>query len=437
MKAQVACPSCRQKLALSAAMLGQQVQCPACGTHFLTKVTKVNADTQVNAPPVPTPAPARSDPAGPARNSASVKNMGRSLDDAGAPLKLQGTGGKGKFKKDMTRVLMEEGKEVEKRQGGGEQGSTSWVVLLMLPLLVIGLLALYLCGVFDGPRGRSDRKQSVVPVAQVPPQAQGQNRPTPDPDFKPVLPPQPGNAGQKGPNPPDKDQLVQGLASPTRFPGLVGYWPMELQKDNPEMADESGRGHPIVLRQGSVLKVAGVRGGAVQLRDKTGLDYGAAEEFNFPTNGGFTLACWVKTTAVSGTVVSQRHSGDEGAAVNLTVEGGRAVATVRQTGERRNPAAVRSRVLVNDDQWHHCALVRRGNAIELYVDGTPMERAEQPGLNGPIVTDWRSVGTERRWASENKSDLHGVSTYYVGAVDEFCVYNRDLTAAEIRQLATR
>src|SRR5437868_362171 len=98
------------------------------------------------------------------------------------------------------------------------------------------------------------------------------------------------------------------------------------------MADASGRGHPIVLRQGKLVKVQGVRGGAVQLRDKTGLDYGGAADFNFPAGGAFTLACWVKTTAASGAVVSQRHSRDEGAAINLTVEAGRAVATVRQTG---------------------------------------------------------------------------------------------------------
>jgi hypothetical protein len=431
MKALVACPACRQQLALSAAMLGQQVQCPACGAHFLTKITKVNKDTQV-VPPPPAP-PTAGDPAGPVANRGNSQQFARELDTSGAPLKLQGEGGKGKFKKDFTRVVMEEGMEVDKRRRGNDQPATPWYVLLLLPLLLIVPLVLYLCGVFDGGQIRPARPTVPPPIAQAPPVIA--QRPPPDPAFQPEGPPAAGNPEGKAGNPPVQVLAAPGPPPATQFAGLVGYWPLELQKDNLEMADASGRGHPLVLRQGSVLKVAGVRGGAVQLRAKTGLDYGGAADFNFPADGGFTLACWVKTAAASGTVVSQRHSRDEGAAINLTVEAGRAVATVRQTGERRFPAAVRSAVLVNDDRWHHCALVRRGNVIELYVDGATMGSATQPGLNGPIATDWRSLGTERRWASENKADLHGVSTYYVGAIDEFCVFNRDLTPAEIRQLA--
>jgi hypothetical protein len=427
MKALVACPSCHKQLALSADMLGKPVKCPACGAQFLTKATKVNLDTKVMDPPPAAAAPPADAPAGPVANRGNTQQFARALDTTGAPLKLQGEGGKGKFKEDFTRMVMEEGMEVEKRRRLNDQPTTPWYLLLFLPLLVIVPLVLYLCGVFDGGDIRPSRPV-IPPVAQVPPQIQ--HRPPPNPEPKKEGTPAPGN-------PPDKEPTDQGPPPATQFPGLVGYWPLELQKDNPEMADESGRGHPIVLRQGSLLKVKGIRGNAVQLRDQTGLDYGGAADFNFPGNGGFTLACWVKTTAVSGTVVSQRHSRDDGAAINLTVEAGRAVGTVRQSGERRFPAAVRSGVPVNDDQWHHWALLRRGNAIELYVDGTSMGSASQPGLNGPIVTDWRSLGTERRWASEKKAGFNGISTFFVGAVDELCVFNRDLTPEEIRRLARR
>src|SRR5262249_36337286 len=151
------------------------------------------------------------------------------------------------------------------------------------------------------------------------------------------------------------------------------------------------------IRQGGVAPIPGARGGAILLKPNTALDYGESADFNFPEGGSFTVACWLKTQAPSGTVLSQRHSKDEGAVINLTVEAGRAVATVRKSGNLGLPAAVRSAMPVNDNNWHHCAIIRHGNVVELYVNGMSMGSVALPGLDGPILTDWRSIGMEPKW----------------------------------------
>src|SRR5262249_28098721 len=133
-----------------------------------------------------------------------------------------------------------------------------------------------------------------------------------------VQPPQPIGPPDQEPKkvpPPDGPVIEQPLPL-QRLEGMVGYWPMDLRKggDNP-LEDASGPGNSLRVRQGGVSAIPGARGGAIQLKPNTALDYGESEDFNFPAGGSFTVACWLKTLAPSGTVISQRHSRDEGAVV--------------------------------------------------------------------------------------------------------------------------
>ncbi len=422
MNSTVTCPACGQQLALAPKMLGKRVQCPRCQAQFVTKT--------VAPPPVPA-APAPVMPV-PNRNQANVHKLSRSLDPADA-FGLKDDSGRGKFKRDFTRTITEEAEDFEAKRRRNDRPAWLWL-LPAIPLLLLIPLALYLCGVFDSGDIRPVAPAPAPVIAQAPPVQREVAPPVQKQEVvqtPPVLPKDPD------PVPPPPAAEEKGPAPATQFAGLLGYWPLNLKKGSRELADESGHGHPLRLLQGGLLAVKGVRGGAVRLRVKTGLDYGDAADFNFPANAGFTFACWLKTTAKSGTVFSQRHSQDDGAVINLTVEAGRAVATMRQSGFPGFPAAVRSAGPVNDGRWHHCALLRRNNVVELYVDGASAGSASLPGLNGPIVTDWRSVGAERKWLSQNKAAFLGVSAYYAGEIDEFCIFGRELTPAEIRQLARR
>jgi hypothetical protein len=408
----VNCPACGQPMAVTPGMMGKQVKCPRCLALFFTKEV---------APPTAIPAV-------PASSQSSLHRIARTLEKTEA-FNVKNEPEKRNFKKDFVKAVS--GEDLDSDESQSSAGNSFPWLLLALPLLLFVPLVLYLCGTFDAEKSRPSSRmlpvqQHIVmapPIHHPPVVAQPPNQ---------IVPP---NQEPKKEPPPDGPIVEQ--PPPQRFEGLVGYWPMDLRKGDNPLEDASGRGNTLRIRQGGVAPIPGARGGAIQLKPNTALDYGESEDFNFPAGGSFTVACWLKTLAPSGTVISQRHSKDEGAVINLTVEAGRAVATVRRTGNLGLPAAVRSTTLVNDNAWHHCAIVRRGNVIELYVNGVSMGSVSHPGLDGPIVTDWRSVGMERKWASQNLPGFFGVSTYFSGAIDELCIFNRCVTPEELRHLTGR
>jgi hypothetical protein len=180
--------------------------------------------------------------------------------------------------------------------------------------------------------------------------------------------------------------------------------------------------------------VAGVRGTALQFdREGDYLDYGDSPRLNFKAGAAFTFAGWVKTAAQRGTVVSQRNSKDGGANIDLTINGGQLSALVRSDGRELGEHAAVSGGAINDGEWHHFALTRdTGRTIELFIDGVSQGMGSGADAGGPITTNLRALGSERYWV---QSGLEPAKRYLVGAVDEFCIFDRALSAAEVRKLA--
>lgn len=90
-------------------------------------------------------------------------------------------------------------------------------------------------------------------------------------------------------------------------------------------------------------------------------------------------------------------------------------------------AGAKSAAQVNDGQWHHVALTRdqATGRVEVYVDGTPSGSATS--VIGVKTSPFRSIG--------RTDDTGGTPTGFVGAVGDFLVFNRVLTADVIRGLA--
>lgn len=163
------------------------------------------------------------------------------------------------------------------------------------------------------------------------------------------------------------------------------------------------------------------------------LDYGKSPALNFKVGAPFTFAGWVRTTRNNGPIVSQRNSKDGGADIDISVSDGGLHATVREGGgELGQPAAIHGGA-VNDGTWRHFALTRDAAAIELFLDGASQGKASGAQAGGAITTDMRALGSERYWAKEGFMPQD--QRFFQGAVDEFCVFGRALSAAEIRELA--
>ena len=78
-----------------------------------------------------------------------------------------------------------------------------------------------------------------------------------------------------------------------------------------------------------------------------------------------------------------------------------------------------------DGAWHHAAFVIDGQTVKVYVDGVEVAEEDKVGTywyssySGPF-----SLGAAR---------VNGDARYYKGYIDEVAVYDRVLTAREIRE----
>jgi hypothetical protein len=233
-----------------------------------------------------------------------------------------------------------------------------------------------------------------------------------------------------------REPTPRGLPDPSRpredpfYRDLLGYWRMD-EGQGTHAADASGRGNHATLTQASWT--AGVRGRGVQFSsDDSYLSYGASPDFNFADNAPFTFAGWFKTTAADGFLLSQRHSERQAADIDVWLDGGQLCAIVRT--DQHGGATLRAARLVNDGKWHHFALTRSaGDTIQLYLDGKDESRASIPGVGGAITTNLRAIGSERLWVQ-----IHFVGQpQFRGAVDEFCIFARELCVADVKELMRR
>jgi hypothetical protein len=231
----------------------------------------------------------------------------------------------------------------------------------------------------------------------------------------------PGQAQQQPPTP-------QSLA-PETLPGLIGYWPLDDER-GAAAAERSGNNMMAFVRGGQW--VPGVKGSALRLNGTSDhVELGPDARLNFGAGVPFTLTAWIATEADEGNICSFRGSRPPSPVIALLVSGGRIHGWVRDDGSRAG-AARPAGGLVKDGKWHHVALVRHPDGtVELFLDAVSQDRQKGEHSGGAITTDLRALGTDRFVVVARKQGPTG----FAGSIDEFCVYNRDLTAEEIALLA--
>jgi Concanavalin A-like lectin/glucanases superfamily len=220
------------------------------------------------------------------------------------------------------------------------------------------------------------------------------------------------------------------------FKGLVAYWSFDEIMDG-VAADGSGQERP-----GNVVRARqaeGIRGQALLFNGRDSyLDYGASPAFNIQAGAAFTYAGWIKTRARSGAVLSQRDQRNGGAVFDILLNAGRLRAQLRQDGnEIMLPLELPGKSLINDGAWHHFALTRHGATVALHVDAQAQATAVDPVGGFAITTDLRTLGCEGYWLQRRQASFGGVATFLDGALDEICIFDRALSADEIRRLAGR
>ncbi len=139
-----------------------------------------------------------------------------------------------------------------------------------------------------------------------------------------------------------------------------------------------------------------------------------SEDFNFGANN-FTLSCWMKTSDDAAWFLSSYDGVGATSGWEFgyhTVSGGLIFAT-GGAGNSIKCAAI------NDNNWHHILVVRNGTTGRLFVDGV-LKSSEN---------DWTSIDTDNLGIRIG-GDIN-LPARYDGLIDEFAIYHRALSNAEI------
>ncbi len=221
----------------------------------------------------------------------------------------------------------------------------------------------------------------------------------------------------------DSFRLINPSPPPaTRLRGLAGYWPFE-EGQGEKAADASGRGQPAAVRGARWVK--GVRGTALQFDGDGEVDFGTSRAFGFAAEAPFTVAAWVKVKdighAQQGVVFSQHDSRDNTPRFSVEVFRGVLRVLMRDEGDRRRSPGVEIRAGgIDDDEWHHFAVARTAaGTVRVFFDGRAVQVRPAQKAPGGLSADRRRLAVGG----------------FKGAIDEFCVFRRVLTAFEVECLA--
>jgi len=209
----------------------------------------------------------------------------------------------------------------------------------------------------------------------------------------------------------DKAQEMEDIATDIREAILTLLWDDQLEPD--PGSSEIGR-------------VPGVHGSAVRLGD-------VAQFATLPAGivsglSDFTVAAWVNPAQINTWARIFDFGTGTTANMFLTVSAGAAPRFAITTGGGGQEQQINATAPLPTNQWTHVAVTLSGTTGTLYVNGAPV------GTNANMTLRPSSLGqTTQNWIGRSQySDPN-----FNGSVDDFQIYDRALSAAEVGALGTQ
>jgi hypothetical protein len=205
--------------------------------------------------------------------------------------------------------------------------------------------------------------------------------------------------------------LVLTRAAYSAPPRLIGWW-----KFDGDTRDYSGLGNDGIAVGNPTFVPGKVGSGAIDLDGRS--DYvridAVADDIK---SKQITLSAWLKTTSDMNTEWFSCNTAGRDDVIKFCIQGTKAAFRIEGVYAYSTTA-------VNDGQWHFLALVLDGLTGHVYVDG--IEENSDDAEYTFSADDLWSIGQE--W------DSGGPGAHLAGTVDDARIYNRALTAEEVRKV---
>lgn len=152
--------------------------------------------------------------------------------------------------------------------------------------------------------------------------------------------------------------------------------------------------------------------------------------FDF-ASGNLTVSLWVKTNSTNRMMLWQ-ESGKNGAGDNqvwLRIGDNTTDRFTRFAIEDNTGSAIMnigSAGKVSDNLWHHVVAVREGTYTKVYIDGALIKEMNASNL--------KIISNEQDFKIGMQDGTSSYSNFFKGEIDDFLVYKRALTEAEVKML---
>jgi hypothetical protein len=226
------------------------------------------------------------------------------------------------------------------------------------------------------------------------------------------------------------DDLVDVPFQHEPIPGLIGYWSFDILPDAgiKDLSQTKFDGTSWDDLHPGIKRVTGRIGQAVYLdgiddfvdinryTDSTETALVQTQPLNQDSG---TVACWFK--ADMDIPSYKRHIFCKDLVYDLQITSGVLRFGNQSTGKN-----------VVDNKWHHAVLTFKSgvsNATRVYLDGLPVFTGTHNISNYPNLRQGLGIG--------RGGGGYGQPRFFKGAIDEFMIFNRPLTQAEVMQLAQK